>query len=314
MKGLKKLLLLVVFVALLTTGCSMKEHIGLKIDANKEITLEMIMAMDNEMIDSMINMGNMNMDEDEETEGDEEALEETEEAELNITDEMRWEYLKEAFNLSELQAENPNAKVEQYNKDGYKGYTISENVGNIDKFVTTDANAEKVNIEEAEDGKMFIKNGEVYKSNLTFTNEQLSGASSYEQMGAAFDIKFILTLPNKSISNNATTVSSDGKTLTWDLMKTSNIDFEFKFGGDSNYLPYIIAGVLLAVIIIVLIVVLASKKKKTPSAPVNNGPVQDLNKFEEQNQQQTMNNQFNNVNQQTNNVQEDMNNIQNNQQ
>ena len=42
---------------------------------------------------------------------------------------------------------------------------------------------------------------------------------------------FSLTLPKASISNNATTVSEDGKTLTWNLVSgnISTIEFEFEF-------------------------------------------------------------------------------------
>ena len=118
MKYFKRLLLLFVLMALLTTGCGMKEHFNVKVNSNKEVSIEMIMAMDNDMIDAMIKMGGANIgdeeaeDEDfdldadfEEEESEEETEEETEE-ELNITDEMRWEYIISSLDVDSLKEQN----------------------------------------------------------------------------------------------------------------------------------------------------------------------------------------------------------------
>ena len=303
MKKLKKLLLLITFVALMTTGCGMKEHIGLKIMSNKEMAVELLMAMDDEMIDAMINMQNTGMDD---TEGEDEAEEPAEEAtQPAITDEMRWEYVREM--IKDIDTEG--ASVEQYTKDTYKGYLITKKAKSIDEFTKSEASKRTtISDDIEEDSVLFVKKGDVYKSNISFQSEELSDTSSYQQYGVLFDVKFIVTLPNKSISNNATSVSDDGLTLTWDLTKAKDIDFEFKFGSSSSisdYLPFIIGGAAL-LIIIVIVVILLSKKKKAPVAPVQNGPVQDMNQFAGTNPQavnymNNQNQQFNNVNQEVNN-------------
>ena len=42
-------------------------------------------------------------------------------------------------------------------------------------------------------------------------------------------VSYEISLPYASISNNATTVSEDGRTLTWDLMNSDTINYEFSF-------------------------------------------------------------------------------------
>ena len=91
------------------------------------------------------------------------------------------------------------------------------------------------------------------------------------------EYNFNLKLPDKALTNNATEVSEDGKTLTWALMddkasnETSNIEFSFELKNMTNY--YLIYGgiAIIAIILIIVIVSIIKKRKK----PVSNqyGPV-----------------------------------------
>lgn len=49
-----------------------------------------------------------------------------------------------------------------------------------------------------------------------------------------FDSEYKVTLPEKPISSNATSVSEDGKTLTWKMTyrKKNSVQYEFKLGKD----------------------------------------------------------------------------------
>ena len=93
-----------------------------------------------------------------------------------------------------------------------------------------------------------------------------------------------MTLPEKPTSNNADEVSSDGKTLTWNIEKNTDIEFEFNFkdsdkksdddkkDSDSNLLMYILIGggaLLLIVAVVIIIVVVTSNKKKNGQQPQN---------------------------------------------
>ena len=94
------------------------------------------------------------------------------------------------------------------------------------------------------------------------------------------DIKFIVTLPNKPISHNATTVSEDGKTLTWDLADkdTQNIQFEFSLINPLLIYGIIGGAVLLLIIIIILIVVKIKKKKNNQNTEETYEP-ENVNNF-----------------------------------
>ena len=49
-----------------------------------------------------------------------------------------------------------------------------------------------------------------------------------------FDLEYKVTLPEKPISSNATSVSEDGKTLTWKMTyrKKNSVQYEFKLRKD----------------------------------------------------------------------------------
>lgn len=97
-------------------------------------------------------------------------------------------------------------------------------------------------------------------------------------MGLAGEMEFsyIVNLPEKALTNNATNVSSDGKTLTWSLMQSqmSNIEFSFELKNMTNY--YILYGGIAAAVIIVIIIIITiikkCKKGKEP-VPAQNEPI-----------------------------------------
>lgn len=98
----------------------------------------------------------------------------------------------------------------------------------------------------------------------------------------SMDLSFNVTLPYAAISNNATTVSDDGKTLKWELTTdgASSIEFEFELYNMTNI--YIGAGLLIALVVIIIGVVISKGKgKKT----LDNGYVggQDIQNNMEQN-------------------------------
>ena len=113
--------------------------------------------------------------------------------------------------------------------------------------------------------------------NRNGSKDSINQAKGY---GAVFDLTMTIDLPTKAISNNADKVSSDGRTLTWNLTEEKDIDFEFEFkkdkkettSTDKEDLPLaliigIAAGVgvllLLALVIVIIVIVVVLKKKKT---------------------------------------------------
>lgn len=146
----------------------------------------------------------------------------------------------------------------------------------------------------------------LYDDGTDTTDDSLGDFSDedIDQLMSIFDLKFSVTLPSEAISNNATEVSEDKKTLTWDLTKTEDIEFSFK--ATNSIMNYILIGggiVLALAIIIIIVVVSRNNKKKIQKfeAAFMNNPTQQ-NPFVMPNQPQNPNqnntiNQNNNLNQ-----------------
>ena len=298
-RKIKGIVLLLVAV-LLVTGCTMKENLNMKISSNKDVKASIIIAMDDEMIDAMISMkesGSLNPDESEKK---------------TYTDEERWKYLESDDSALEVPDD---FTTKRYEKDGFKGYIAEKNLGSIDNLSTTEAVERQNIVSDSDDeffvGKLFIKDGTKYSSNMKIDlGDEAQDMSSYESYGAAFDLKLVIEFPKVPLSHNAEEVSSDGKTLSWNLLKSQDVDFTFDFGKNgkvtdtksddikvppveeqkkNNMTLYIIIGAvigLLLVIIVVLVIVLLVVKKKPqpviveqtiqPTQPIqNNVPVQE---------------------------------------
>ena len=97
-------------------------------------------------------------------------------------------------------------------------------------------------------------------------------------MGLAGEMEFnyVVNLPEKALTNNATNVSNDGKTLTWSLMQSqiSNIEFSFELKNMTNY--YILYGGITAAVIIVIIIIISlikKGKKGKEVVPAQNEPI-----------------------------------------
>lgn len=258
MKRFGKILAVLVAAVVLLGGCTLKEEFKFKIKEDKNVELSLVMAYDKEMIDGLISMNDSDISKD------------------DITDEMRWAYLEKQ---NKDQSETDGVKLEKYTQDGWYGYIVTKNIGSIDDLSTEDKNASRVSIsaDDLDKAKIFIKDGDKYKSNLFVdkNEDDFKQMDSYKSYGAVFNVTMTVDLPNKAISNNATEVTNDGKTLSWNLLETENIDFEFQFkkGGVSKTLVTIIAIVvvviilLVAIVVVIIVAVSAGKKNKTVEAP-----------------------------------------------
>ena len=213
MKKLKYFLALSL-VVLLASGCEMVAHYETTISSNKNVTQRIIIAVDDEMVDSMF-----------EEEGD-------------------FDY--EGF-----------TKERYETPEGLKGYQYTRELGNIDAL-TGDVITFSLNDgDQDEDLIMFQKRGNNYFTE--FMAGEPVDTSDTEGYDITYNVKYIVNLPNKAISHNATEVSEDGKTLTWDL--TQNLDtISYEFTFSNNTVMYIIIGVL--VVCAVVAFVLLNKKKE----------------------------------------------------
>lgn len=88
-------------------------------------------------------------------------------------------------------------------------------------------------------------------------------------LAGEMEFSFTVNLPEKALSNNASNVTNDGKTLVWSIMQsqTRNIEFSFELKNMTNY--YILyGGIALGVIIVMVIIITIIKKIKKGKDPV----------------------------------------------
>ena len=106
MKRAKKLMMLLLAVVLVS-GCTMKEEVNMNIKDDKSVDLAVIVALDDELIDSMLSLDNqLGSSTDKE-----------------FTDEERWEFIEETFN-SENSSIAKNLKGEKYEEGKFKGKNL----------------------------------------------------------------------------------------------------------------------------------------------------------------------------------------------
>lgn len=204
------------------------------------------------------------------------------------------EYLKEYVNSEEFSTENF-FDVEQKRKLENQGYQVIENmdkenfiysiqiskkIANIDSVTSENETELKIgDLFNGEDVSNFFtkKDSNIYKANFKWDDKDFSTDTDNfnVDMSKYFKFNYEVTLPSKSISNNASNVSNDGKTLTWDIstVKSNNINYEFTFetvkedkiNGNKNNNDYLGLGLVVggaAVIVITTIVYFTLKKKQ----------------------------------------------------
>ena len=152
---------------------------------------------------------------------------------------------------------------EAYSQDGFTGYTLTKKGIDINAI-----NGNDTGLESLLDGISVKVDGNHVTVDVSALSEE-----EYEESGEVFGqlksyggyMNFNLEIPSKTTKHNATSVSKDGKTLTWDLtaMKAGDkIHAEFDLTGSSmpSWLLPVILGVLAVVIIAAVLIVLKKKK------------------------------------------------------
>ena len=222
--------------------CGIKSNYVSVINKDKSMDVTIIMAFDDEFIETMLSFEG----------GSEEKVE--------YTDEQKWQFIEECFS-EEQDFESQGFTKEKYDEAGYKGYAYTAKIDNIDKIT---GESEKYNIfgsgENIEDSKMFNKEGNKYIANIEYeANKDVESGSSYS---LDLDFKYVVTLPNKPLSHNATSVSEDGKTLTWDLSSNDTTSIEYEFSFENNIMLFIIIGGVIGISAIGAIIILITNMKK----------------------------------------------------
>ena len=250
---MKKFICLII-VLLLTSGCAVKEEYSLGINKDKSVDVNFILGFDNELLDYM--------------------LSEDSENPQTFTDEKRLSLLEEA--VDEMNNENSEENVVGsgytaylYNEDEFKGFRFVGHVDNIDSLVAAEVNISWSDLTETNlnELKLFTQNDELYNLRLNFNEDDSDSEISTDMgdfTGGTLDLKLVVTLPNEAESHNATSVSEETHTYTWDLttFDENNIVLSFKI----NTIPwdYILigGGIFIALVFLFLASSLIKKKGK----------------------------------------------------
>lgn len=245
----------------MTTGC-MKANLEMEIRADKSMSVSLISAFSDEILKLA-----------EENDADS--------SNFNMIDEKEKEkYLERGY------------VVEEIKENGYTGVKIQKNIKNIDEISNRETSNNSIkNIFEDNPQKQyyFVVNYGFFKNHYkaVFKTDEMTedvpdtseyDESSYDDLGLnaeelkeltnSMESKFVLTLPNKPISNNADIVSEDGKTLTWNFIQDnpkSTIEFEFELiNRGSTYSTIIGISLLILLFLIILFTSSKPKKKKDP--------------------------------------------------
>lgn len=216
---------------------------------------------------------------------------------VTLSDEDIKNQLKEGMNSQDFDSagifsEEDKAEIEKkgyqvetsLDKDNFKLKIImSRHFNNIDEVSVAEKDILTLK-EEDKEKIIFVKTDKnTYKSyNVSIKDTVSSGTNDLENNMSELtkNIKMIykVSLPSKAISNNATSVSSDNKTLTWDssiAKANSKIEFEFAFPEskkENNFFRdmstnkiiavSLIVGGSLTAIIATIALVISSKKNK----------------------------------------------------
>ncbi len=212
MKKIVKLLALVAMLCLLLVGCGMKMEIGLRVNPDKTVEMTVLSAMDDELIEAYLSM---------EESGDGEGS-----GEREYTDEEKWAFL-ESSNTVTMSGEE--VEKERYDDGTYKGYRTIRKADDIDTL-SVEGDTVEVDWESiSESDKIFAKNGDTYMMHLTLNESgEIADAKAYSEQGIDMQVDFTITLPNPAETHNATSVSEDGLTYTWNMLTSESVDISFK--------------------------------------------------------------------------------------
>ena len=202
------------------------------------------------------------------------------------SDQFQWDDSKETY-------EKKGFAYDTYadEKNGFTGYTITKKDVDLEDLSCEDG---KADLQAAFEGKIFTVNGRHVSMRFTpFTDMDEDTASSLSMLGYADGyMRYQVTFPVKPTNHNATSVSDDGKTLTWNLTKFGpgeEIYAEFNKPLLPAWVWWILIGLAACVVCFVIILLcrkaIGSKKSHAPQgaegAPVQAGapilPVQPEN-------------------------------------
>jgi len=172
-----------------------------------------------------------------------------------------------SFDEMEEQAKQNGYAIEKYEDDNTYGFKATKHANNIQEDF--DVNNE-VDTDSEDSGRIMYektllktKFSQASKVDLTNMSEDGEDAAMLKAVMGQMKISYKITLPFRVGSNNATTVSEDGKTIEWTL-KVGEVN-EINFEASQDYGMYALLGLAVVLVIVATVSVILSKKAKKTS-------------------------------------------------
>ena len=231
---------------------------------------------------------------------------------INIVSTSKEEISKYVDSLKEKYESN-DFKVEEFTRDNNYGIRITKHYDNIDN----NSFAERTDKFDL----LYLYNNDYDKSIETKIFNVDKGFASNRYAANFFvdltnkdtdlsntEVTFVVYLPKGNVSNNASSVSEDGNTLTWNITNKGRTDIEFVFELGSYDTIYFIVAIFIAIFLVFSIIsAILSKSGDASSSDVdrdleilsNNAKYNNINKNKPNNNgvySNYMNNKNNNSN------------------
>ena len=231
---------------------------------------------------------------------------------INIVSTSKEEISKYADSLKEKYEVN-DFKVEEFTRDNNYGIRITKHYDNIDN----NSFAERTDKFDL----LYLYNNDYDKSIETKIFNVDKGFASNRYAANFFvdltnkdtdlsntKVTFVVYLPKGNVSNNASSVSEDGNTLTWNITNKGRTDIEFVFELGSYDTIYFVVAIFIAIFLVFSIIsAILSKSGDASSSDVdrdleilsNNAKYNNINKNKPNNNgvySNYMNNRNNNSN------------------
>ena len=238
MRSVGKIIIIFIII-LFFTGCAIKNDNTMYISDNGNMTYEIIVAFDKELLSNIININNINNNNI-----------------VEITDDMMINFVQNNAIMALPYLDG--LKKEIFIDENYVGTKYIYEVDNIDDISTNEKKT--INLGDLKsnkkltDEKLFSKQGYKYTANYIFDFVEKNEIDKIEYVSS-----FKVTLPRKSIINNADIVSDDGKTLIWNL-NNSDKTVNFSFSLKNSNLSFILGVFSIVFIITTTIIVVINRE------------------------------------------------------
>lgn len=200
----------IITIMIMISGCSLDVNSDMEIKENGNFKYEVDVIFDKELINNVINLSNYNG------------------VYKNNSDKEIEEYLNNKVNIKYYEGFNKKIIINEDNAEIIYSYSINDindiSDNNKKEVILNDFNSE----EEFKNIKIFTKIKDKYYGNFKY----ISNVNDNDNI-VDYNITFKVNLPYRVSSSNADDVSSDGKSLKWNINSSSDkdIDFSFKLKG-----------------------------------------------------------------------------------